>query len=40
MPHITSERTRRLLWFIGLYIGGIVGVGLAALVLKAMLSQA
>ncbi|WP_288350716.1 DUF2474 domain-containing protein [uncultured Thalassospira sp.] len=40
MPHITSERTRRLLWFVGLYSGGIVGVGLAAFMLKAMLGQA
>ncbi|PKR48343.1 DUF2474 domain-containing protein [Thalassospira povalilytica] len=40
MLHITAERTRRLLWFIGLYIGGIVGVGLAAFLLKALLGQA
>ncbi|MHC8494236.1 hypothetical protein ACTU44_16200 [Thalassospira sp. SM2505] len=40
MPRITSERTRRLLWFVGLYVGGIVVIGTAAMLLKAMLGQA
>ncbi len=40
MPLVRSEKTRRLLWFITLYLGGIVVIGKAAFILKAMLGQA
>lgn len=40
MPRVTSEKTRKLLWFITLYLGGIVVIGTAAFILKAMLGQA
>ncbi|WP_430475937.1 hypothetical protein ACQ0MK_10325 [Thalassospira lucentensis] len=40
MPLIRSEKTRRLLWFAALYIAGIITVGAAAMLLKALLGQA
>lgn len=40
MLRINSPKTRRLLWFVGLYIGGIAVVGTVAMLLKAMLGQA
>lgn len=40
MSLVRSEKTRQLLWFITLYFGGIIVIGTAAFILKAMLGQA
>ncbi|WP_430470647.1 DUF2474 family protein [Thalassospira lucentensis] len=37
---VKSPKTRRILWFIGLYVGGIVVLGAASFLLRAMMGQA
>jgi hypothetical protein len=39
-PHIKSPKTRKWLWFVGLYIGGVVVLGAASLLLRALMGQA
>lgn len=40
MPAIKSEKTRRWLWFVGLYLGGVVVVGAFSLLFRALMSHA
>ncbi|WP_085620355.1 DUF2474 family protein [Thalassospira alkalitolerans] len=38
MSFSPSPKTRRLLWFIGLYAGGIVAVGAVSLLLRSLMT--
>ncbi|BDW95439.1 hypothetical protein MACH10_11240 [Thalassospira tepidiphila] len=40
MAMFRSPKARRLLWFVGLYVGGVVVLGAASLLLRALMGQA
>ena len=40
MASTKSPKARRWLWFVGLYIGGVVVLGAASLLLRALMGQA
>ncbi|MCC9625659.1 DUF2474 family protein [Thalassospira sp. MA62] len=35
-----SQKARRWLWFVGLYLGGVITLGAASLLLRALMGQA
>ncbi|MBE72740.1 MAG: hypothetical protein CMO07_18950 [Thalassospira sp.] len=37
---VKSPKARRWLWFVGLYVGGVVVLGAASLLLRALMGQA
>ncbi|BDW88350.1 DUF2474 domain-containing protein [Thalassospira tepidiphila] len=37
---LKSPKARRWLWFVGLYVGGVVVLGAASLLLRALMGQA
>ncbi|HCK16968.1 MAG TPA: DUF2474 domain-containing protein [Thalassospira sp.] len=37
---LKSPKARRWLWFVGLYVGGIIVLGAASLLLRALMGQA
>jgi hypothetical protein len=39
MKPLKSETARRWLWFAGLYVGGIIVLGSASLLLRALMGQ-
>ncbi|NIY77311.1 DUF2474 family protein [Thalassospira sp. HF15] len=40
MISLKSPKARRWLWFIGLYVGGVVSLGALSLLLRALMGQA
>ncbi|WP_417830083.1 hypothetical protein [Thalassospira sp.] len=39
MTRFKSPKARKWLWFVGLYIGGVVVLGAASLLLRALMGQ-
>lgn len=37
---LNSPKARKWLWFVGLYVGGVVVLGAASLLLRALMGQA